>query len=128
MRLDRFLTEIELSGDFAVGSAVDDQTRDLKLALSERFDAGHIGLARSRASVDVVSEPAELALGGVAVAERAAPLQLGGGGLEFDYGPLPIAQLRERASSEGPGNGRPHGNADLVGEGGGCERVRGGLH
>jgi hypothetical protein len=74
VRLDRLLAEVERGGDFAVGLAVDDQPRDLKLALGERFEAGPVCLPRSRASVDVVPEPTEPSPGGVAVAQRAAPL------------------------------------------------------
>src|SRR5450755_385479 len=103
MRLDRLLTEIELSGDLAVGPAVDDQPRDLELALGERFDPGRVCLPRSRAPVDVLPEPSKLTLGSVTVSRRAVPLQLSGGGLKLRDGPVAFAQLRQRAPGEGPG-------------------------
>src|SRR5664279_2608824 len=123
MRLNRLLTEIELGSDFAVGLAVDDQSRDLELALGERFDPGPVRLSRSRAPVDVVSEVSEFLLGSIAIAHRAAALQFGCGGLELRYGPLAFAQLRQRAPGESPGDGRPDGSADLVGQGRGRERA-----
>ena len=91
MRLDRLLTEIQLGGDFAVGFAVDDQSRDLELALGERFDAGPSAFPgrvrrwmwcpRRRSSCSAASR----------YRDRAAPLQFGGGGLELRYGPVAFA-------------------------------------
>jgi hypothetical protein len=94
MRLDRLLTEIQLGGDFAVGSAVDDQSHDLELALGQRFDVSPVSLPRSRAPMDVVAKPSKLTLGSVAVADCAAPLQLGGDGLERPAGCRPEYRAR----------------------------------
>jgi hypothetical protein len=63
--------EEELGGDLGVGAAVDDEARDLGLALGERLDARAVERARPCAAADVAAQLAELLLGLLAVADRA---------------------------------------------------------
>jgi hypothetical protein len=75
VRLDRLRAEEELLCDLAVGLTVDDAARDLELAPGERRDPGARRRRRLGAPVDAMTDPAELTLGGVAVADR--PERLG---------------------------------------------------
>src|SRR4051794_18081974 len=70
--LDGLDAEEEFVGDLEIRTAVDDETRDLGLALGERLDAGAVERARPCATVHVAAQLAELLLGLLAVADRAA--------------------------------------------------------
>src|SRR3954467_1018408 len=75
VRLDRLEAEEQLGGDLGVRPAIDDERGDLALALGQRVDAGAVGAALARAAVHGTPELAQLALGGVAQARRAAPVE-----------------------------------------------------
>ena len=101
MGLDGLLAEEQLAGDLRVGPAVDDQPRDLQLALGQRLHAVAVRPAGPGPAVHVaVPEPAQLALGRVAVAERAVRVELGGRAVQLGGRALLIAGRRQRAPRE----------------------------
>jgi hypothetical protein len=59
LRLHRLLAEEELGGDLGVGLAVDDEPRELELALGERADPAEPVSVR-RPAVDALAELAQL--------------------------------------------------------------------
>jgi ATP/maltotriose-dependent transcriptional regulator MalT len=78
MGLDRARAEVERVGDLAVRLAVDDPLGDLALARGQRAEALGAG-----AAVDALPEPAQVALGGVALLEEAAAAFERHGALRF---------------------------------------------
>ena len=102
MRLDGLLAEEQRRGDLWVRPAVDDEARELELALGERVDAGSVSLARPRATVDSAAELPQLVLGLLAVADCAAGLQRCGRLLELGHGAFAVAGPRERAAGQQP--------------------------
>ena len=67
--------------------------------------------------MDLVAESAQLALGRVAVALRAAEVERGRGALELFYGAFAIAVLRKRAAGERARQRGLDRDADGVGDG-----------
>ena len=56
MGLDRLLAQEQLGGDLGIGSAVDDESRYLDLALGQRVDASPVELAGARAPMGPMAE------------------------------------------------------------------------
>ena len=67
---DRLLAEEQLGGDLWVGSASDDEVRDLKLTFGQQLDADSVALSGPRTPMDVLSEFSKLLLRLVSVAKR----------------------------------------------------------
>ena len=85
------------------------------LAFGQGLGAESGGFAGTRASVDVVAEASQLALGGCAVSERSAGVELVGGVLQFVLRALGLTGLRERAPGERPRESGLDRGACLVG-------------
>src|SRR3954468_8985719 len=77
--------------------------------------------------MSAVAEPAQLALGRVAVALRATQVERSRGALELFYGAIAIAVLGKRATGERARQRRLDRDADGVGDGGCGERQLGGV-
>src|SRR4051794_3945041 len=91
--------EDEFGGDLGVRRAVD-EGGDFVLALGERGDAGAVSAALARAPVYGTPELAQLALGGVAQARRAAAVERRRRALQLGYGPPAVAREREGLTRE----------------------------
>src|SRR4051794_21926955 len=100
VRLDRLEAQEELGGDLGVRPAIDDERGDLALALGQRVHARAVGAALARAPVHRTPELAQLALGGIAQARRAAGVECRRRALELSYGPLAVARDRERLTGK----------------------------
>src|SRR3954463_11671582 len=113
--LDGLHAEEELGGDLGIGAAVDDETRDLALAFGELLDAGAVERPRPCAAVHVAAQLAELLLGLLAVADRAARIELPDGALELAHRALALVRPAERATGQGAGSGGVDAGADFLG-------------
>lgn len=100
MSLDRLLTEEKLRCDLGIRLAVDDEPCHLEFAFGQRLDTDPIDLARARSAVDAMSELPELAFRVVAVTQRAAGIQFGGGALQLRRGTVTLAGLGQGAARE----------------------------
>src|SRR3954469_10681849 len=124
--LDGLDAEEERGGDLEVRAAVDDEARDLALALGELLNAVAVERPRPCAAVHVLAQLAELLLGLLAIADRAARIELPHGALEFAHRARAFVRPAERSTGERAGARGVHAGADLFGPGGGGERPLGG--
>jgi hypothetical protein len=118
VRLDRARAEDELLGHLAVSATGGDELGDLALARRKRAGVGCAGGARN-----AVSEPAELARGLVAAAERSEAVELGLRRLERLHGGAAIAGGGTRNARDGD---RPDGAGACRGGFGASQRSLGG--
>ena len=102
MCLDCLLAEVQLGGYLGIGLAVDDEPRDLQFASGQGLDAGCAGLSWPGAPVDAMAELSQLPFRLVAIAPRAAGVELGGGALKLRHGALGLAGSGERAAGRYP--------------------------
>jgi hypothetical protein len=100
--LDRLLAEEQFCGDLGIRLAINDETRQLELTFSQRLDAGSVALAWPSATVIPLAKLPELALGFVAVTQRAAGVEFYGCMPQFGDRAVALAGLRERATPERP--------------------------
>ena len=102
MGLDRLLAEEELRGDLGIRLPVDNEPCHLELAFGQRLDAGPVGPARPRATVDAMAKLSQLAFRLVPVAHGAARLECAGRALQLGGGTITLAGLGEGAARERP--------------------------
>ena len=100
--LDRLLAEEQLRGDLGIRLAVDNEPCHLELAFGQRLDAGPVGLARPRATVDAMAKLSQLLFRFVPVAQRAARLERAGRALQLGGGTVTLAGFGEGAARERP--------------------------
>src|SRR6476659_5762205 len=100
MRLDRLLAEEQLGSYLRIRLTVHDEPRELELPCGQRFEPGSIRSAWPGATVNVMAEPAQLALRLVPVAQCAALLELTGRLLQLGGRAVVVAGLRERSARE----------------------------
>jgi hypothetical protein len=115
VRLDSLWAQKERGGDLRIRPTIDHEPRNLKLALSQRFNTDPIGLTRPRAPVDALAEASQFMLGSVAIPQRTAGVELRGGALQLghrSFGPAGLGQCVARQRSRQSGLDR---NADIVG-------------
>jgi hypothetical protein len=126
MSFDGLWAEEQLGGDLGIGLAVDDEARDLTLALGEGLQAHSIGFAGPTAAMDVMAEASQLALRHRAVSECSGGVELGCCAPQLCHRAPGLPCLRERPSRERPRDGGLDGGADVVRRDRGCECPVGG--
>src|SRR5207244_13437173 len=91
-----------LRGNLGIRLAVYDEPCHLELAFGQRLDAGPVGHARPRATVDAMSKLSQLVFRLVPIAQRAARLEFGGRALQLGGGTVTVAGFGEGAARERP--------------------------
>src|SRR5215831_9486310 len=102
MSLDCLLAEEQLRGDLGVGLAVDDEPCHLQFAFGQGLDAECTGFSWPGAPVDAMAKLSQLPFRLVAIAPRAAGVQLCGVELKGRHGALGLAGSDERAAGHYP--------------------------
>ena len=76
VRLDRLRTSEKHVRNLRIGPTINDEPRDLKLALRQRCNADSIALTRPSAPVDAMAKVSQFALGCGTISERATRVKL----------------------------------------------------
>src|SRR5207249_9106890 len=94
------LTQEQLCRDLRIRFAIDDEPRDLQLALCKGRDVASVARTRTRSTLDVPTELSQLALGLIAIPERAKGVERCRGELELGDCPIEVGCLGQGATCE----------------------------